>query len=171
MKVQIKDVSVRWAEEKDLPAVLAMVQELAVFEGEPLAVSLSLAQMTHDFGAGHFVCMLAEHPEEGPLGMAFCHTRYSTWKGLTAHLEDLIVKEIYRGQGLGRLILEASVQWAQSIHAQRLHWEVLDWNQPAIDFYEGVGALIQRDWYPCRLESKDLAQFTFRYPPFISATE
>ena len=60
------------------------------------------------------------------------------------------------------------MQWALSISAKRLHWEVLDWNQPAIDFYEGVGAQVLRDWYPCRMTAQDLTDFTYTYPPFIS---
>ncbi|MDA9151419.1 GNAT family N-acetyltransferase [Schleiferiaceae bacterium] len=167
MKAQFNDVSVRWAEEKDLKGVMALIQELAIFEKAPLEVTLSLTQFTEDFHAGHFVCVLAEEEKHGVLGIALCHRRYSTWKGLTAHLEDLVVREAFRGAGLGRRLLEASMQWAESIGAQRLHWEVLDWNQPAIDFYEGLGAQVLRDWYPCRLTAEDLATFSYRYPRFI----
>ncbi|MFM1884160.1 MAG: hypothetical protein RL168_344 [Bacteroidota bacterium] len=168
VKAQFKDVSLRWAENSDFPEILGLIQELAEFERAPQEVTLTLEQLVADHAAGHFVCILAESATRGILGMALCHTRYSTWKGLTAHLEDLIVKEAYRGQGFGRRLLEASMQWALSISAQRLHWEVLDWNQPAIDFYEGVGAHVLRDWYPCRMTAQDLTDFTYTYPPFIS---
>ena len=68
---------------------------------------------------------------------------------------------------LHRRLLEVAVAWAQSIGAQRLHWEVLDWNQPAIDFYEGLGADLNRDWIPCRLAGDSLAQCTFRTPRLL----
>ena len=170
MKAQFKDVSLRWAENSDFPQVLGLIQELAEFERAPQEVTVTVDQLIADHAAGHFVCILAEHSSMGILGMALCHKRYSTWKGLTAHLEDLIVKEAYRGQGLGRQLLEASMQWALSIQAKRLHWEVLDWNQPAIDFYEGVGAQVLRDWYPCRMTAQDLLHFSYSYPRFIPAS-
>lgn len=156
---------IRKATAADVPAVLDLVRVLADYERAPHEVSLSPAQMALDLEAGHFDAWLAWSPDRQPVGLVLCHRRYSTWKGLTAHLEDLVVLESYRGRGLGRRLLEVAVVWAQRIGAQRLHWEVLDWNQPAIDFYEGLGAELNRDWIPCRLAGDALTHFKLRYPP------
>ena len=155
---------IRKATAADVPAVLGLVRILAEFERAPDEVTLTDAQMAADLEAGHFEAWLAWSTHREPVGLVLCHRRYSTWKGLTAHLEDLVVLEAYRGQGLGRRLLEVAVVWAQSIGAQRLHWEVLDWNQPAIDFYEGLGADLNRDWIPCRLAGEALTRFPLRYP-------
>ena len=156
---------IRKATAADVPAVLGLVRVLADYERAPLEVTLTEDQMASDLAAGHFDAWLAWTREGTAVGLVLCHRRNSTWKGLTAHLEDLVVLEAYRGFGLGRRLLEVAVVWAQRIGAQRLHWEVLDWNQPAIDFYEGLGADLHRDWIPCRLAGEALAHFPLRYPP------
>ena len=158
------EIMIRKATAADVPAVLGLVRILAEFERAPDEVTLTDAQMAADLEAGHFEAWLAWSIHHEPVGLVLCHRRYSTWKGLTAHLEDLVVLEAYRGQGLGRRLLEVAVVWAQSIGAQRLHWEVLDWNQPAIDFYEGLGADLNRDWIPCRLAGEALTRCPLRYP-------
>ena len=161
-------ILIRKAGTGDIPAVLSLVRVLADFERAPHAVTLTEASMRADLEAGHFEAWLATEGQGRAIGLVVCHRRYSTWKGLTAHLEDLVVLEDCRGQGLGRRLLEVAVSWAQSIGAQRLHWEVLDWNQPAIDFYEGLGAELNRDWIPCRLGELALANFPLRYPHYAS---
>jgi len=148
-------ILIRKAGTGDIPAVLSLVRVLADFERASHAVTLTEA-------------WLATEGQGRAIGLVVCHRRYSTWKGLTAHLEDLVVLEDCRGLGLGRRLLEVAVSWAQSIGAQRLHWEVLDWNQPAIDFYEGLGAELNRDWIPCRLGELALANFPLRYPHYAS---
>jgi GNAT superfamily N-acetyltransferase len=158
---------IRKATAADVPAVLGLVRVLADYERAPHEVTLTEAQMQADVHAGHFDAWLAWTPDRQPVGLVLCHRRYSTWKGLTAHLEDLVVLESFRGHGLGRRLLEVAVVWARSIGAHRLHWEVLDWNQPAIDFYEGIGAELNRDWIPCRLAGDALTNFELRYPPVL----
>ena len=161
---------IREGEKSDMPAALNLIKELAHFEKESNAVEVTVDELVKDgFGKTPlFKIFVAEIAKE-IVGIALFYPRYSTWKGLTAHLEDLIVQEAFRGRGTGRQLLEAAMQWAESIGAQRLHWEVLDWNQPAIDFYEGVGAQVLRDWYPCRLSAADIAVFPYTYPRFIES--
>ena len=112
---------IRKATAADVPAVLGLVRTLAEFERAPHEVTLTESQMVADLESGHFEAWLAWNPRGEALGLVLCHRRYSTWKGLTAHLEDLVVLESYRGHGLGRRLLEVAVAWAQSIGAQRCH--------------------------------------------------
>ncbi|CAI8343467.1 MAG: Uncharacterised protein [Owenweeksia sp. TMED14] len=168
MKDQLEDISFRWAEKADMPVILSLIHELAIFEKSPEEVTISLDQLTEDWDLKKFVCIIAVPDFSNEVyGMALCYERYSTWKGLSAHLEDLIVRAPFRGRGVGGRLMEAVIQWARSIEAKRLHWEVLDWNSPAISFYESIGSEILKDWYPCRLSTSDLNNYSYKYPPFI----
>ena len=168
MKDQMEDISIRWAKKSDIPVVFSLIQELAVFEKAPDQVEITVDQLSMDWELKKFVCFLAvSNSSDEIFGMALCHERYSTWKGLTAHLEDLVVRSHFRGRGIGRRLMEATIQWAKSINAHRLHWEVLDWNTPAINFYESIGSEILKDWYPCRMTGKELNNYSFKYPQFI----
>jgi GNAT superfamily N-acetyltransferase len=127
----------RRGREDDLPRVLALIQELAAYERAPEAVTNTLEMMRQDgFGPapifGFFVL------EDGPnlLGLALYYTAYSTWKGRMLYLEDLVVTEAARRGGYGRLLFDAVVAEARRTGAQRLKWQVLDWNEPAISFYK-----------------------------------
>jgi GNAT superfamily N-acetyltransferase len=168
MNDQIEDVSIRWANKSDFPEILSLIQVLALFENEPDQVVITQDQLERDWESNKFICMLAVSVNKDVIfGMALCHERYSTWKGLTAHLEDLIVRKDFRGKGIGRRLMESTIQWARSINAKRLHWEVLNWNTDAIGFYESIGSEVLRDWYPCRLSELDMKNFPFEYPQFI----
>jgi GNAT superfamily N-acetyltransferase len=144
--------------------VLGLIQELAVFEREPDAVELTREDLVRDgFGrAPRFTCFVAE--DNGRiLGMALCYPRYSTWKGLVIHLEDLIVTESARGRGLGSALLTAVIRHAREAGARRVSWEVLDWNDPAIDFYEARGARVLRDWDVVQLDARGIETYLERY--------
>tara|TARA_B110000483_G_scaffold54360_1_gene67762 strand:+ start:70905 stop:71438 length:534 start_codon:yes stop_codon:yes gene_type:complete len=168
MKDQMMDISIRWAKKSDIPVVFSLIQELAAFEKAPDQVEITIDQLSTDLELKKFVCFLAvSNSSDEIFGMALCHERYSTWKGLTAHLEDLVVRSNFRGRGIGRRLMEASIQWAKSIKAQRLHWEVLDWNTRAINFYQSIDSEILKDWYPCRLSSRELFNYSYEYPQFI----
>jgi GNAT superfamily N-acetyltransferase len=95
--------------------------------------------------------------------MALCYPRYSTWKGLVIHLEDLIVTESARGRGLGGALLTAVIRYARDRGARRASWEVLDWNDPAIDFYEARGARILSDWNLVQLDAGGIEKYLERY--------
>jgi GNAT superfamily N-acetyltransferase len=140
-------VKIRKAEINDVPAILALIQELAVFEKAPEQVINTIAQLEHDgFGASPlYICFVAELQDQ-IIGMSFCYTRYSTWKGPCLYLEDLIVTEAYRGKGYGKLLFEYTLQYATSHHYKRLQWQVLDWNESAIDFYKGFNSQFDAEW-------------------------
>lgn len=153
--------SIRPAVVQDMPAVHALIVELAVFEREPDAVTLTLEQLIDDgFGSEtpRFHCFVAE-TEDGIAGMALVYPRYSTWKGKSLHLEDLIVKESKRGLGLGSALLSAVVRYGAQQGVARISWEVLSWNQSAIDFYESKGAKVLRDWHVVQLSTEGIHFF------------
>jgi ribosomal protein S18 acetylase RimI-like enzyme len=141
------DYHIRDAKPKDMAQVLGLIKELALFEKEPQAVEVTTDDLIRDgFGKNPmFHCFVAE-ANENIIGIALVYSRYSTWKGHAIHLEDLIVSEAFRGHGLGSALLEAVIKYGHSQGVRRICWEVLDWNEPAIDFYESKGANILRDW-------------------------
>ena len=141
------DYKIRLATKEDMPDVLELIKELAVFEKEPDAVIIDESVLKAE-GFGDypmFTCFVAEG-DEGIVGMALVFMRFSTWKGKALHLEDLIVKEAYRGKGIGYALYIQVMKYAKELNVNRVQWEVLDWNTPAIDFYEKSGATVLRDW-------------------------
>lgn len=138
---------IRHATAHDMPQVLELIKELAHFEKEADAVEVTVEDLQRD-GYGEspqFHCFVAEvnHKVEG---IALVFNRYSTWKGKVLHLEDLVVSEKMRGAGLGTALLDEVVKYGSQLGVKRINWEVLDWNQPAIAFYEKKGADVKRDW-------------------------
>lgn len=148
-------VLVRPAHEKDLAAVHALIVELAKFERAENEVALSLSKFSQDFVAGCFEVSVALC-EGQVVGMALHHPRYSTWKGVTWYLEDLVVTEMWRGRGVGRALFDEVVSVAQCRGAQRLEWQVLDWNVSAIGFYKAFNASLSSEWLNGRLTRDQL---------------
>ena len=137
----------RNATKSDVPAILDLIQELATFEREPNAVAVTEAELIRD-GFGEtpvFECFVATI-ESKVVGMALYYPCYSTWKGKSWHLEDLIVMEPHRGKGIGFALLKKFISFAYKTGVRRIQWVVLDWNTPAINFYEKQGATTLSDW-------------------------
>lgn len=141
------DYTIRTAIKSDMPQALKLIKELAVFEKEEHEVELTVVDLENDgFGANKkFHCFVADS-KDGIVGLALLYPRYSTWKGTVIHLEDLIVNASYRGSGLGTALLNEVVKYGHALGVKRIGWEVLDWNEPAIKFYESKGARVMRDW-------------------------
>jgi len=138
-------ITVRRAEKKDLAAIHSLVVELAVYEKEPEAVTAGLQDYERDFEAGFFQAFVAE--ADGKIvGMALYYTAYSTWKGRMLYLEDFVVTQSHRRQGIGELIFERVIEEARRIGANRMKWQVLDWNEPALKFYEKYNADLDGGW-------------------------
>ncbi|HET8839591.1 MAG TPA: GNAT family N-acetyltransferase [Flavobacteriaceae bacterium] len=151
---------IRPAEKHDMHEVLLLIKELAVFEKEPEAVEITVEDLQRDgFGEKKlFFCFVAE--VEGQIqGMALAYFRYSTWKGKTVHLEDLIVREEFRGIGLGAGLYEKVMQFAKNEGVKRVEWVVLDWNSGAIEFYKKTGATILKNWHLAQFDEKALDKF------------
>jgi GNAT superfamily N-acetyltransferase len=154
------DFSIRDAKKEDMGQVLQLVQELAAFENEDNAVEVTKEDLVKDgFGENkRFHCFVAEKEEE-MVGIALVYPRYSTWKGPVIHLEDLIVSEKMRGSGLGTALLNEVVKYGHKLGVRRICWEVLDWNEPAIKFYEKKGAKVMRDWDVVQLDELGIGKY------------
>ncbi len=153
-------ISIRKAVKQDMPRVLELIKELADFEYELHEVELSVKDLENDgFGSQpKFTCFVAEDSKVIQ-GIALVYQRYSTWKGNALHLEDLIVNKQARGSGIGTLLLDEVVRYAKKINVKRISWEVLDWNESAITFYEKKGAKVLRDWDVVQLNEQGIENY------------
>ena len=154
---------IRKATAADVPSILALVKELATYEREPDAVIATEADFLRD-GFGErpaFEVLVAE--DDGVIGFAFYFFSYSTWVGRKClYLEDLFVKPSHRGMGAGIALMKELARIAIATECRRFVWQVLDWNQPAIDFYERLGAKVMREWLTARLEGTPLTNLATR---------
>lgn len=140
------EIRIREATEADMPAVHALVYELAVFEKAPDAVITTPATFLMDFRNGLFQCQVAEC-EGLVVGMILYHLAYSTWKGKMLYLEDFVVTEAYRRLGVGQMLFDAFLEAGRKASCRLVKWQVLDWNEPAILFYKKNGSIIEKDWW------------------------
>ncbi|WP_103069724.1 GNAT family N-acetyltransferase [Aquimarina sediminis] len=151
---------IRDAKEQDMDQVLKLIRELAIYEKEPDAVEITVEDLVKE-GFGDqplFHCFVAEVQNE-IVGIALVYYRFSTWQGRSIHLEDLIVKESMRGTGLGSALYAEVLKYAQSKGVRRVEWVVLDWNTPAINFYEKSGAKLLKDWYLVQMDKEGVNKF------------
>lgn len=141
------EFSIRKAAKKDVPAVLDLVKELALYEKALEEVTITIEQLEQDGFREHpiYWIILAEN-ETGIIGMSFYYIRYSTWKGKCLYLEDLVVKEAYRGKKVGKILFEATIAAAKEMNAKIMTWQVLDWNEPALNFYKKFDAELDGEW-------------------------
>ena len=143
-----------------MPEIFDLIKELAVFEKEPHAVIITVEDLeVYGFGSEpKFQCFVAD--VDGKVkAMALVYMRFSTWKGPILHLEDLVVKQDMRGHGLGTLLLDEVVKYGNKLGVKRVSWEVLDWNEPAITFYEKKGADVKRDWDVVHLNEEGIKNY------------
>lgn len=147
-------ISIRPGIETDVERAFELITELAEFEKAPEQVETSPEGMLRDgFEANPaYGFLVAEDEEAGVVGMALYYYRYSTWKGKRLYLEDLIVTEAARGRGIGKALLEATIQTARDTNCTGLMWQVLDWNEPAIGFYKTFGVRFDEGWLNCHID-------------------
>lgn len=141
------EYKIREAQKEDMPQVLELIKELAAYENASNEVEIELKDLEEEgFDHGNFTCFVAD--VDGKIvGMALVYFRFSTWKGRTVHLEDLIVKESMRGTGLGGALYRKVVEYGHENGVRRVEWVVSEGNKNAIEFYENTGADIKRNWY------------------------
>ena len=153
-------MNIRTGQKQDMPAVLELIKELATFEKEPDAVIVTVADLERDGFSDNplFHTIVAEIDNE-IVGMALYYYRYSTWKGKTIHLEDLIVKEKMRGSGIGFALYSEIMVQGKNDGVRRIEWNVLDWNTEAIEFYEKSGARVFKNWLVAQIDEKGIDSF------------
>jgi len=140
-------IIIRDAIREDVPTMFELIKELALYEKAPEQVTNTVEQMYVDgFGNNPIFGTIVLEVESEIVGMALYYFRYSTWKGKRLYLEDLIVSETMRGRGLGEKLLESVIEKARQTACTGLMWQVLDWNEPAINFYKKFGAKFDEEW-------------------------
>lgn len=145
---------------EDMPSVLELIKELALFEKEPEAVVLTTEDLVRDgFGIQPLFHTFIAVENEEIIGMALYYYRYSTWKGKTLHLEDLIVKENKRGTGAGFALYKEIIIQGKRDGVKRIEWNVLNWNTNAIKFYEKSGAKVLEDWRVVHMDESGITHF------------
>lgn len=143
-----------------MPQVHALIRELAEFERAPLEVTTTVLEMERDgFGENPIYKFFVAESEEGIVGIALYYTAYSTWKGRTLYLEDLVVTERLRRTGIGRKLFNAVAQEAKETGAKRFRWQVLEWNEPAIAFYKNIGAELDGEWINCTMSEEQIQRY------------
>jgi GNAT superfamily N-acetyltransferase len=151
--------TIREGKIEDLPRVLELVKELALYEKAPEQVTNTLEMMREDgFGPNPiYGLFVAEKNSTGEIiGISIFYYRYSTWKGKRLYLEDIVVTESERGNGAGKLLFDRTMLKCIEANCTGMMWQVLDWNTPAINFYQKYGAELDSGWINCNLQSEDI---------------
>ncbi|HLV63850.1 GNAT family N-acetyltransferase [Galbibacter sp.] len=152
--------TIRIATKSDMSQVLELIQELAEFEKEADAVVITKEDLERDGFSEHplFKCFVAE--KKGQIdGIALCYPRYSTWKGRTLHLEDLVVRQNKRGLGLGSALFKEVIKYGAEQGVRRIEWVVLNWNETAVEFYKKNGAQVLSDWDTVQMDENGIKKF------------
>jgi GNAT superfamily N-acetyltransferase len=153
------NINIRRAVKEDCPRLMELIHELAVFEKAPDEVTVPVEHFVESgFGPNPvwwaFVAETSATSDSPATvyGFALYYIRYSTWKGQRLYLEDLLVSEVMRGKGLGKLLFERVLEEAKEKKYSGLVWQVLDWNEPAINFYKKYNAVISDEWMNCTID-------------------
>lgn len=144
---------IRKAVSSDYQSIYNLIVELAEFEKAPGEVSNTSDELKmHGWSENPLFHSWVAEVQGVVVGMALCYIRYSTWKGPVLYLEDLVVQESHRGLGLGKALFETCMQFGREMGYPRMNWQVLDWNDPAIGFYEHYGAKFDGEWLNCSVD-------------------
>lgn len=149
----MSEIKIRTGVKSDLPRVLELIKELAEFEKAPHEVINTVEMMEKDgFGDNSIYGFFVAENNDEIVGLSLYYWRYSTWKGKRLYLEDIIVTESQRGKGIGKLLFDRTMQYTLDSNCTGMMWQVLDWNEPAINFYKKYGSKLDAEWINCNLE-------------------
>lgn len=152
--------SIRKGAKEDLSKVLELIQELALYEKAPQEVTITLDELVEDgFGSNPIYGLFVAKQENTIVGIALYYEKYSTWKGRCTYLEDIIVTESKRNQGIGHALFQAVIAVAKERNSARMEWQVLDWNEPAINFYKKYNAELDPEWFNGKLTREQIQEF------------
>ena len=152
------EINIRKARKEDLPAMLVMIKELAEYERAPNEVDVTINKFEKYFDKKFFKALVAYH-NETLVGMAIFYIAYSTWKGKIVYLDDLIVTETMRGKSVGTKLFKEVIRTSYKLKANQLRWHVLEWNTPAINFYEKFEAGLDPEWITGKLSKQQMEQY------------
>lgn len=151
-------VTLRHGTPEDVPRILELIRELAIYENAEHEVKATVEQMLTDgFGPKPVFDSLVAETDGLIVGIAVYYFRYSTWKGKRLWMEDLIVTQSHRGQGIGKKLFFRVMEESLAQHCTGMMWQVLDWNKPSIEFYEHHQARLDGEWINCHLEGAQIA--------------
>ena len=150
-------INIRKGTETDITSALNLVKELAVYEKAPDEVEVTPAEMlAWGFGSDKIFDFYVAIEDHVIVGLALYYFKYSTWKGKCLFLEDIIVTEAQRGKGVGKLLFNQMIVVSKETKVRRMEWQVLDWNEPAINFYKKYNATLDNEWINCKFTNAQL---------------
>lgn len=153
----MEKIKIRPGRKEDLPRVLELIRELADYERAPHEVTNTVERLERDGFGPHPVYGFFVAETRGKIvGLSLFYWRYSTWKGKRLYLEDIIVTEAERGRGAGKLLFDRTMQKALEADCTGMMWQVLEWNEPALNFYKKYGSKLDAEWVNCNLEAEQI---------------
>lgn len=144
------DIKIRKIKVSEMQKAYELVRELAIYEKAAESFTIGLEEYNKQFEDKLFDVLVAEH-NSAIIGMALYYPTFSTWKGKMMYLEDFVVQEAFRKSGVGQLLFDAFIQEAKTEDCKLVKWQVLDWNEPAINFYKKNNATIEDEWLSCKI--------------------